>query len=430
MKNYYIIKDCFWGEPFLKKSKKKLRIKYTNIFVMGVFIYILANVFNFFVNRTIPTTLAENGNVEEKITKEAVIIRDEQVIFAEYSGTVKSNIDEGSRIQKGYKVATIYKKDVDEKIEKEVETLNKDIKEIKEGSNGILSKDIESINSDIENITNKIQYNALRKDIVNLAESKDEIVSLINKRNSIKNNSVAAINIENMESEKKILENKINKYTESVLANNSGIVSFNADGFEDDLTYENMDKLNFDILKNIENKDNLIKEDKKVKTGDPILKVINNHKFYVAVVLDNNEYKDFKIGDNVKLANKDIKLDAKVYDKYKDKNNKNITIFEITQQNRKIYDTRVLEFDIIYKQLEGIKIPKDAIITKDSKKGVYRISETGNVQFIELQGVSGENDDFIVLSYLTIKSNGLKTVNLHDEILLKPNKVKEGQKIK
>lgn len=414
----------------MKKNKKKLRIKYTNIFVAGVFIYIIANVFSFFINGTIPTTIAENGSVEEKITKEAVVIRDEQVIFAEYSGTVKPNTDEGSRIQRGYKVATIYKKDVDEKVETEIENLEKEIKDIKKGSNGILSNDIESINSDIEKITNEVQSKSLSKDIVNLKESKKEIISLVNKKNSIQNNSVAATNIENMESEKEILENKIDKYTEFVLARNSGIVSFNADGFEDDLTYENMDKLNFDILKNIENKPNLIRSDKKVKLGDPILKVINNHSFYLAVVLDNSEFKKFKVGDNVKLANKDIKLDAMVYDKYKDKNSKNIAIFEISQQNRKIYDTRVLEFDIIYKQLEGIKIPKDAIITKDSKKGVYRISETGNVEFVELQGVSGENDDFIVLSYLTIKSNGLKTVDLHDEILLKPSKVKEGQKIK
>jgi putative membrane fusion protein len=414
----------------LKKNKKKIKIKYTNIFVAGVFIYIIANIFSFFINRTIPTTIAENGRVEEKITKEAVIIRDEQVIFAEYSGTVKPNTDEGSRIQKGYKVATIYKKDVDEKVETEIEDLDKEIEDIKKGSNSILSSDVESLNSEIEKITYKVQSKALNKDIVNLSESKKEIMSLVNKKNSIQNNSVAVSNIENMESQKEILENKINKYTEFVLARNSGIVSFNADGFEDELTYENMDKLNVDVLNNIENKTNLIKEDKKVKLGDPILKVINNHKFYLAVVLDNNEFKNFKIGDSVKLANKDIKLDGRVYDKYKDKNSKNITIFEISQQNRKIYDTRVLEFDIIYKQLEGIKIPKDAIITKDSKTGVYRVSETGNVEFVELQGISGENDDFIVLSFLTIKSNGLKTVDLHDEILLKPNKVKEGQKIK
>ena len=410
--------------------KKKLKIKYTNIFVTGVFIYILANIFSFFVNKTIPTTLAEIGKIEDKITKETIVIRDEQVIFAKYSGTVKPNTDEGNRIQKGYKVATIYKKNVDEKIEKEIETLNKDIKEIKEGSNGILARDIESINEDIEKIVYKVKLNALNKDIVNLGESKKEIISLVNKRNSIKNNSVAAVNLENMESEKEKLENKINKYTEFVLANNSGIVSFSADGYEDDLTYDNMDRLSAETLNNIKNKSNLIKEDKKVKAGDPIIKVINNHNFYLAVILDNDEAKKFKVGDIVKFKNDGIELDGKVYDKYKDKNSKNITIFEISQQNRKIYDTRVLEFDIIYKQLEGIKIPKDAIITNDGKKGIYRVSETGNVEFVELKGVSGENDDFVVLSYSTIKANGLKTVELHDEILLKPNKVKEGQKIK
>ena len=38
-----------------------------------------------------------------------------------------------------------------------------------------------------------------------------------------------------------------------------------------------------------------------------------------------------------------------------------VVIFKISNQNIEIYDTRVEEFDIIYKQIEGLKIPKESI---------------------------------------------------------------------
>ena len=53
----------------------------------------------------------------------------------------------------------------------------------------------------------------------------------------------------------------------------------------------------------------------------------------------------------------------------------NVIIFKISNQNVEIYDTRVEEFDIIYKQIDGLKIPKQSIDEINNQKGVYVLNQ-------------------------------------------------------
>ena len=112
------------------------------------------------------------------------------------------------------------------------------------------------------------------------------------------------------------------------------------------------------------------------------------------------------------------------------KNDKNVVVFEISEQNIEINDTRVAEFDIIYKSIEGIKIPKSSIVKKDNVEGVYIVSETGSAKFIEIKGTSYENEEFIVIDYYKNEIEGVKTIDIYDEIILEPKKVKNGFAVK
>jgi hypothetical protein len=105
-------------------------------------------------------------------------------------------------------------------------------------------------------------------------------------------------------------------------------------------------------------------------------------------------------------------------------------INELSEQNIEINDTRVAEFDIIYKSIEGIKIPKSSIVKKDNVEGVYIVSETGSAKFIEIKGTSYENEEFIVIDYYKNEIEGVKTIDIYDEIILEPKKVKNGFAVK
>lgn len=108
----------------------------------------------------------------------------------------------------------------------------------------------------------------------------------------------------------------------------------------------------------------------------------------------------------------------------------NLVIFKLSNQNIEIYDTRVKEFDIIYKQIDGLKIPKKSIDEVDNQKGVYVLNQqTKKIDFIELKTIQYENDEFIFIDYYKNQREGIKTVNIYDEIILKPNIINTNIKL-
>ena len=129
----------------------------------------------------------------------------------------------------------------------------------------------------------------------------------------------------------------------------------------------------------------------------------------------------FKKDDSVKIKVKKELINGEIYKIYK-KKDYFVVVVKITQQNIGIYDTREAEFDIIYRQMEALRIPKQSIVNENNKKGVYVINEENNKpEFVEIKGDYFEDDDYIYVDFRNNEKSGVNTVNLHDRIILKPN---------
>ena len=207
-------------------------------------------------------------------------------------------------------------------------------------------------------------------------------------------------------------------------------MSYKYDGKEEKYNYNNLENITKSDIekekneyKSIENNSDKIKED------SVILRVINNHNSYIYTYVDKNEKKYFNENESIILRSGDNEIQATVYKVYEENDNF-IAIFKINNQNIGIYDTRVEEFDIIYKQIEGIKIPKYAIKNIDGKEGVYVVSEENKTPyFVELNGVTYEDDEFKYIDYYKNQVNEIDTVDLYDKIILKPNFINTKMKI-
>ena len=160
------------------------------------------------------------------------------------------------------------------------------------------------------------------------------------------------------------------------------------------------------------------------------MRLINNSNNYVATYLTKEELDKLEVNQSIKLSNGNIELDGIVYTIF-DEGDNFIAIFKINDQNMGIYDTRVEEFDIIYKQIEGLKIPKSSIKVVDEKEGVYVINEENKTtNFVELKGVDYEDEGYKYINYYNNKVDGIQTVDLYDKIILKPNIININMKIK
>lgn len=407
---------------------KRRKIKYSKVFLIGIFAYIIINGITVFIGKNIDTLVVSNEKIEEYITTKGLLIRDEYIINSTMTGNIEAYFKEGDKVKNLDKVAYVYNNNIDEANFKELESLEKEVIQIEEGQSSIIKADVDKVNKKIEKNKDNIQTKLIQGKL-GISKEVVELEEHIKDKNKLLKSDLNSKPIINKKEEINKLSNKIEKNSDILQTNKSGIISYKFDGNESKYNIDNISELNIDDIEYTENEYIDILNEGVIKHGQPIARIINNIKQYLAIVVEENEIMNFKENNSVIIRDKNNQINAKVHNIYT-KNDKNVVVFEISEQNIEINDTRVAEFDIIYKSIEGIKIPKSSIVKKDNVEGVYIVSETGSAKFIEIKGTSYENEEFIVIDYYKNEIEGVKTIDIYDEIILEPKKVKNGFAVK
>lgn len=407
---------------------KRRKIKHSKVFLIGIFAYIIINGITVFIGKNIDTLVVSNEKIEEYITTKGLLIRDEYIINSTMTGNIEAYFKEGDKVKNLDKVAYVYNDNIDEENFKELESLEKEVIQIEEGQSSIIKADVDKVNKKIEKNKDNIQTKLIQGKL-GISKEVVELEEHIKDKNKLLKSDLNSKPIINKKEEINKLNNKIEKNSDILQTNKSGIISYKFDGNESKYNIDNISELNIDDIEYTENEYIDILNEGVIKHGQPIARIINNIKQYLAIVVEENEIMNFKENNSVIIRDKNNQINAKVHNIYT-KNDKNVVVFEISEQNIEINDTRVAEFDIIYKSIEGIKIPKSSIVKKDNVEGVYIVSETGSAKFIEIKGTSYENEEFIVIDYYKNEIEGVKTIDIYDEIILEPKKVKNGLVVK
>lgn len=370
-----------WGELALRKIRK---IKYSRLFIIIIFAYILLQISINIIGKNIDTLVIESETVELKVSAKGLIIRDEYLIRSNQSGIIKSMVNNGEKLKKGDALAAIYSnsKNLEENKSKIVQ----------------LNKEIDELETEYENSKSDIS-----KELIN-------------------------VKIKNKKEQRVVLNDENNKNINYLNITTSGVVSTKYDGYEDIYTLDKLENL---TSKDIEDAENNYKEldieNTSIKESEVVARIIQSDYSYIAICTkDNNIFED---NQKVEIVFDSENIQGNVEKVYRNGNN-NVVIFKISNQNVEIYDTRVKEFDIIYKQIDGLKVPKQSVKEKNDQKGVYVLNqETKKVDFIELKNIQYEDDEFIFIDYYKNQKEGIKTIDIYDEIILKPNSINKNIKI-
>lgn len=402
---------------------KKIRLKYNRIILLFIFIYIVSNVVILLGKTTTKTLTLKNEMVEESFNKKGLIIRDEYVINSNFDGKVEYYLKDGDRVKKKEDIACVYSNNISDDDLKNFKNIKNDISSIENGDTAFIKKDIGNINKEISLLSQKLQIELLNENI-DVYGQIEKINKLIDDKNLLINSDLNDKSLKNKQVQEKEVTNLIDKNTEVFKSKNSGVVSYQFDGNEEKFNFDNINQIKIKDIEGTKNNYKDISKEKKLDKGEPIARIINNLKQFVAISCNEEEIKKFKIGQKIILSSDIEKINSKVYDIYKE-GKQYIVILEISEQNVEIYDTRIKEFDIIYKSIEGLKVPKKAVVNTDGKKGVYIVSETGDAKFVELKGTLYESEEYIVIDHYKNDINGVNTIKIYDEIILNP-KLKKG----
>lgn len=369
-----------WGELALRKIRK---IKYSRLFIIIIFAYILLQITINIIGKNIETLVIESETIELKVRAKGLVIRDEYLIKSNQSGNIKNMAKDGEKLKKGDALAAIYNNS----------------KSLEENKNKIiqLNKEIEDLEAEYSNSKSN-----LSKELIDI-------------KIKTKKEQRAVLNYEN------------NKNVNYLSMPTSGVVSTKYDGYEDIYTLDKLENLTAKDIEDVENNyKKLDIENTFIKESEVIARVIQSDYSYIAILTENDIFED---NQKVEIVFDSDNVQGNVEEIYRNGDN-NVVIFKISNQNVEIYDTRVKEFDIIYKQIDGLKVPKQSIEEVNNQKGVYVLNqETRKVDFVELKTIQYEDDEVIFIDYYKNQKEGIKTIDIHDEIILKPNSINKNIKI-
>jgi putative membrane fusion protein len=327
---------------------------------------------------------------------------------------------EGEKVSKDSSIFRYYTKG-EEGLIKKIEELDVKIDEAMQKEKGIFSSDIKLLDSKIEKKIDEI-YNENEIDKIN--EAKKEIEESVTKKAKIAGDlSPSGSYIKRLINERAEYEKQLNSGTEDIKAQSSGIVSYRVDGLENVLTPENFTSISSKLLNDLNLKTGQI-----IETSEESGKVINNFKFYIAIVMDSDRAREAKVGESVKLrVSMQEELSAKIAYIGEEPDGVRVIIFETTNYIQELISYRKISLDVIWWSYEGLKVPNEALIKEGELTYVIR-NRAGYLDKIlvkvlrqnQAYSLVGKytNEDLKELGFTDKEIMNIKSIALYDEILV------------
>lgn len=376
------------------------------------------------------TVLPEVGILYDKSKGQAFVIKDETLYKSDGSGQLNLLIKEGERVGVGIEVANI-------SILQDNSQLKQDLIKVDQQIAILSNKNLESttdtsVDLMTTNIIDKIQEDLSSDKFIDVLNTKEELLAL---EKYSRQDTLLSQSIENLKNKRESLLNQINTGSLRYYSQQSGIISYHIDGYEQIFLPKEFENYTYDMvqLKDFEEADN----DDKVETGEPIFKIIDNFQWYMAIKIeDKKDIEDYVLGQTVKLELEDkTELKGKIITiNYSGTNA--VLVLRFNDYIHNNYNLRHTSVDLIHSKKEGHKIPTDVIIERDGDKGVYIKEINGIVKFRPIK-IFGEEGDYTFIDkgnsngYIEfIEGKPVKTVTLYDEIFINPTSVIEGEILK
>lgn len=340
------------------RDKANKHIDFVVIAYGILFLYLMTIIYISYTKQDINFVYAEPGTLYNQGEFTGILLKDEIIKTSTQSGPIKYFVPEGSKVRQNSYVCAVNQDPetevlIEEQINSHLSKLN-DVVEMTADDYEIMQDKIRDYALDKHSNSTQLVYptkDLLQGTILDISQT----VHVSDQQLFNQLQAQIAVHQENREAN--------GTYYKMPIA---GVVGYTFDGFED----YNVENYDFDIL----NQDVIINDasdSNDVDEGDPLFKVINNHKFYILVEVDpsankylQNKYDNGKKYNTIYFPRKNLEVTAKIYDLEFD-NDKYYVIFEIDRYFDEFFTDRFVDFIIKYDDYSGIKIPNESVVSKD-----------------------------------------------------------------
>lgn len=410
-----------------RRAEKKINIKLITASII-LFIFVICIIYNIvalFLNPT-DTFMIENGEISSTEQAIGYIIREEKLFQGEnYKNGIYQIKNEGERVAKGDPIFRYYTNN-EEELVKKISELDLQIQDaLEQNQNNIYSSDIVAIDNKIEE---NLKLASKSNNVEKILEYNKQISSFLTKKAKLTGElSPSGSYIKELISTRSSYEEKLNSGSEYVNATISGIVSYRVDGLEEILTAENVNEMTEEKLNGLD-----LKIGKTIPSSNEKGKIVNNYYCYIATIINSDEMKTIKVGDNIKLLlSTGDKIKANVYSISEQESGKKLIVFKIEECVEKLINYRKISLEIIWWSASGLKVPNTSIVEREGANYIVR-KRVGYSDDILIKVLKVSNNYSIIenytsselkeLGYSSEEIKNMKSITLYDEILLRPSK--------
>ncbi len=372
-KNVYNKCVLYLNVEFCDIKREKYMKKAFIIFIAVIAALVLGYGIKYAVS-PVPSQVIERATIEHSAMAKGYIVREEWAYYAERAGKLYKNVSVGDRVMKDALIYTIYDDSVDNNTIKELNTLNKKISLAREQTDqSTYGSAAISVESAIAARTSQIIAAAKKNDVSGISQYKQDIISLRNTGSFEDANARLA----ELEGQKQSLDAGILNSRSERYAEISGVFTMYYDGFEGVLDRNDVAEYTVGQLENLKKpvpKESVLD---KVKEGDFICALVNNHKWSLILITDETEMSAYAPGDGVTVRFKNI-ADAEqtgtisyISSEEQNKDGKCFVLIDCQDYFEGAFSYREVDAEIIFERYSGYKVPISAVRT--TEKGGHKV---------------------------------------------------------
>ncbi len=313
----------------MKNFRKRIQINLGTVVFGLVFIYILFSVILYLTRNRVSIYEVTTGSIVENQSYTGLVLRQEEVCFAEGSGTLTLIAREGTKVGMRTPVYA--------------------------ATDGSLTQVIES-NPDGGTLTEE-DYDALYDEIAGFSNGfrGDAFQTVYTFKAGLDGMILNAMNGADISGDSQT-QTSMGVH----LAKDAGVVVYSIDGMES-VTYETFtpDMMNSTALQTED-----LKKRETVNTGDPVYKLITDEDWEIIVTIDPSEREKYKDGDYVEVRFLKDQTTAWAQVSTFEKDGSWFCRMQFTNSMVRFAADRFLDIEVLLESTTGLKVPNSAIVEK------------------------------------------------------------------
>lgn len=409
-------------------KKTKLVLGITGAILLVFLIYQLYAVFY----NPITTEIVSAAETVDGINITGIIIRNEETIKSDTSAAMHFEIDDNERVAAGGVIANLYSSAEQSVAAAELKNVEKQIHNIEQIQkyNDLNAVDIGTLNVKIYDVFKSINSVTSTGKFSDLQSSKEEMLSLMNRRKLATGQEVDfSTQLATLNKKRDDLLSRIHQPIGVLKSDKSGYFVSTTDGYESVLTPSMLDDITPEFL-----------DDIKPETVDSaaIGKLVSDYTMYIAASVSIGDSFTFKVGDKL-VINTTLKsnpeLDVVVHDiNVSDKSDRAVIIFSCQEMSGELSTMRSDTMTVVKKKYSGLKVNSKALRVSsktqsntdgtESEKAVTGVYVVNGVvaEFVPVN-IIYTMDGYALCEVKTEDGN----LRLYDEVIVKGKNIYEGK---